>query len=547
MKGFACTLFVSAALCGWAQVGLLETTPHGFYPRAIQPLRWAKYVPGQPIVWHERQANQSQGLDAPSWLKAYDTINWNTALSASDPAGMAAKVYQANTPRSALWTYSNSGSTYFANLPYIVDDMVMPSTTARKFAERLRVAFIWNPEGEAASSGSWPSVASTKNCVMLIGTCSGVGGANGPAISGLITTPFYQIGSNLQQLSGYLVDFGPNPGFWFADFKSTDFLKAFQLPLPGPTSSTGGIVLALGKERNGAFVPLGAAQGDPANAAAEFWLMSNCAPGDPYQPGTNATDSDPKVWMDGFKRSATFGTEPNDVQLVTPDFGFDTVPAQAVSELSDLNFTSSTFFGGGRELHPAIGLAVDTTAALATIPVDFDGLDVGAIPTHMVLRVIAVDAGGTPLLDDQGAVLWAEQEVAVDITGATGRVTVINPHLKPNANAAEASHYIIQAFPYRALRATTVLWSAASGSATLPTLQFKLGDVDHDNAITVFDYGILSDSFDVTSADSSWLIPGPSGFAPVDADLDNDGVVSVFDYGYISVNFDQSGSNDLSS
>ncbi len=67
------------------------------------------------------------------------------------------------------------------------------------------------------------------------------------------------------------------------------------------------------------------------------------------------------------------------------------------------------------------------------------------------------------------------------------------------------------------------------------------GDIDGDNAVTVFDYGILSDYFDLTSDDPSWLEVGSNGFAPVDADVDGDGVVSVFDYGVISQNFDFSG------
>ncbi len=67
------------------------------------------------------------------------------------------------------------------------------------------------------------------------------------------------------------------------------------------------------------------------------------------------------------------------------------------------------------------------------------------------------------------------------------------------------------------------------------------GDVDGDNSVTVFDYGVLSDYFDKTNADSDWTTVGANGSAPADADLDGDGAVTVFDYGILSDDFDLSG------
>ncbi len=69
----------------------------------------------------------------------------------------------------------------------------------------------------------------------------------------------------------------------------------------------------------------------------------------------------------------------------------------------------------------------------------------------------------------------------------------------------------------------------------------KNGDIDHDNSITVFDYGVLSDYFDKDSSMADWLTVGQNGFAPVDADIDGDSAVTVFDYGVISNNFDLNG------
>lgn len=58
------------------------------------------------------------------------------------------------------------------------------------------------------------------------------------------------------------------------------------------------------------------------------------------------------------------------------------------------------------------------------------------------------------------------------------------------------------------------------------------GDVDGDNAVTVFDYNLLGEAFDTSAGD-----PGYSG----QADLDGDGAVTVFDYNILSTNFDQVG------
>ncbi|MBS1704992.1 MAG: hypothetical protein JST40_03900 [Armatimonadetes bacterium] len=76
-----------------------------------------------------------------------------------------------------------------------------------------------------------------------------------------------------------------------------------------------------------------------------------------------------------------------------------------------------------------------------------------------------------------------------------------------------------------------------SGQVTLgePTnINFSLvnGDIDGDNAITIFDYVALSDSFDAGLESENW---NPY------ADLDGDGVVSIFDYVILSQNFDQYG------
>ncbi|MBS1705896.1 MAG: hypothetical protein JST40_08480 [Armatimonadetes bacterium] len=67
------------------------------------------------------------------------------------------------------------------------------------------------------------------------------------------------------------------------------------------------------------------------------------------------------------------------------------------------------------------------------------------------------------------------------------------------------------------------------------------GDIDGDNAVTVFDYLILSDYFDKSMMDEDWDTVGANGFAPSDTDLDGDGTVTVFDYVILVNSFDQFG------
>lgn len=88
-----------------------------------------------------------------------------------------------------------------------------------------------------------------------------------------------------------------------------------------------------------------------------------------------------------------------------------------------------------------------------------------------------------------------------------------------------------------ALRLKGGHWLSQSVSVTLggPTsASWSLinGDVDGDNAVTVFDYDALSAAFDTESGDPAW---NPN------ADLDGDGTVTVFDYDVLSANFDQTG------
>ncbi|MBS1706309.1 MAG: hypothetical protein JST40_10570 [Armatimonadetes bacterium] len=110
------------------------------------------------------------------------------------------------------------------------------------------------------------------------------------------------------------------------------------------------------------------------------------------------------------------------------------------------------------------------------------------------------------------AVLDANGDYSVTIT-TPGDVTVL---VKP-------SHWL------RAIAGTASIDGVAK---VLPTVEPLNGDVDEDNAITIFDYLLLSSAFDTSEGQGSWV---------PNADLDGDGTVTVFDYLILSANFDQVG------
>ncbi len=82
------------------------------------------------------------------------------------------------------------------------------------------------------------------------------------------------------------------------------------------------------------------------------------------------------------------------------------------------------------------------------------------------------------------------------------------------------------------LRKLVGTFSLGTGTTNVGSFILLNGDCDGDNAVTVFDYSILSDAFDSNPGGSTW---DPR------ADLDGDNNVSVFDYSILSDNFDKSG------
>ncbi len=130
---------------------------------------------------------------------------------------------------------------------------------------------------------------------------------------------------------------------------------------------------------------------------------------------------------------------------------------------------------------------------------------------------------------DTAGNLIREQAAPLDLNGNYTAAAPYPPG--PYTVRAKAKFGLSQARSYNTM----------PGSATGVNFTLKNGDIDGDDVVSVFDYGVLSDYFDRSNAEFGWTTVGPNGFAPRDADLDSDGVVSVFDYGLLSNNFDKAG------
>jgi hypothetical protein len=77
-----------------------------------------------------------------------------------------------------------------------------------------------------------------------------------------------------------------------------------------------------------------------------------------------------------------------------------------------------------------------------------------------------------------------------------------------------------------------VLWATLANAQQPPTITLINGDIDGDNEVTLFDYGILVATFGLSEQDP--------GFNP-EADLDGDTEVTLFDFGILVNHFGEIG------
>lgn len=161
-----------------------------------------------------------------------------------------------------------------------------------------------------------------------------------------------------------------------------------------------------------------------------------------------------------------------------------------------------SFYNAGRgdlAALPESGLPIIGRAKLLDLPT--------AVPSPMVKARLY-----------QGTTLVAEWPYVP--TAPDGTFTVYAPAPGEYSLTVKAWHW---------LGKSTGPFQVGAGGASGPVVDLPNGDIDDDNAVTVFDYNVLSEAFD--TVDSDW------SFDPR-ADLDADGAITVFDYNILSNNFD---------
>lgn len=184
-----------------------------------------------------------------------------------------------------------------------------------------------------------------------------------------------------------------------------------------------------------------------------------------------------------------------------PDLEFD----YDLGDFSGHDLDVTLKMGGGGELEEGRGL--HGRIHLLDYGYAGDRLEVYFDPAYSI-RVEPIN-GDPPLEFTPDVDPFGDYNVEVDLSG-------------PAAVYAKAAHW---------LRSVLDVMPDFEGNARA---DFKLvnGDCDDDNAVTVFDYNVLSGAFDTVPGDVLW---DPR------ADLDGDDQVTVFDYNVLSSNFDKVG------
>ncbi len=363
------------------------------------------------------------------------------------------------------------------------NDMILPSSVLSRTAKFVQVGVQWNPNGSATASG-------VLTCIVKVYTGTNFNDdGNGPAF----TTPLGGVALKRINLSGGQVNLQFNGG-----------------SIPGGVAlpaGNGAVVTEIGTDDGqGNFTPLSGLQ----SASPLFGNM--VSPGEPRYPGTNPSASTDIEWDDD--------TNPFFPGVNTPDHIFQTFRNSDYAELYGYNTEGNENKG---ILQAATTLFVDDNSITIGGKITFLDLAVAGTGNRWATVEIRDTASGT-VLDTQTVAVKPD-----------GTYQIVDP--KPSTGGNYQLY--ISSRPWLRKRVA----ANSTGGVSLNNINATLmnGDIDGDNAVTVFDYSVLSDYFDRQNTDADWTTVGVDGFAPQDADLDRDGAVTVFDYSILSTNFDKNG------
>jgi len=257
-----------------------------------------------------------------------------------------------------------------------------------------------------------------------------------------------------------------------------------------------------------------------------------------------AVDATGAATVVGMTESSEFSTTPGAFDRTFGGSAQDAFVTRLSPSGSSLIY--STALGGARD-DAAGGVALDAAGAATVVgntnSTDFPttlgandrtygGGIYDAFVTKLALRVVLVNVAledftgpieklpvSLELLDARGTVV-EHSEVALE---ATGLAVTDTAQIGTFSLRVKVGHWL-------AMKTGSMTFNATA--TTFPSVLLVNGDVDGDNAVTVFDYDRLSSAYDSQIGEVNWN---------ADADLNGDGAVTVFDYDILNRNFDRTG------
>ncbi|MBS1706492.1 MAG: hypothetical protein JST40_11500 [Armatimonadetes bacterium] len=467
--------------------------------KQVQPIRVAhvnprtgKIMGGWKTLKYKEAAN-TIGRNAVTNTVAYDAMNSNPNGSTLNAAGFPTPDSYADfygtTPvaTGSLWWY---GLSYFD--PMWVNDMKLNAGTAGRTSRSYAVTAAWGPILDINQNSS------VQHCLLAVQTYNQV------------TTD--EAGPAAADIADYwLWDFGAlGSGLWGLSIDEDNFSVPGYTGCVLPENQTGGgvrVFFAWTGPNNDGVYQLSTNE-VTGTSPGGFYIMS---PTDTYIPGTNPSDTDRYSWDDDNPVDYIHQDLTNTATLTTP-----------YSESYDYTFSGVGFNGGTARLTDTNAFFVNNRRKFSGT-INFEGYT-GARPKNIVLDCDINDT--TAATTDTG-------------------VNVIAGSTNSKFEIYDISSTMNHAYKIRIKSdlylSKVVTVAAGTTDVNLGTITLTVGDCDLDNAITIFDYVVLSDAFDKTEADTDFYTNGPSGVPNSNADLDFDGAVTIFDYVLLSDNFDKVG------
>lgn len=524
------------ALAGSA-MAQVKLTPHPgpAKERVVYPIEAARIPIGadpmklnyNDLKWYKFKRQDAQP-EEDNWQIAWDNVAWDLAANAHGTT-----IYGSPVPNNTFFTVT--GPTRYYQAPWVADDMQLNPGTGGKLAERSRLRWLVSGTNTSTTLGGTIPTLLIMNSTLFSNTTN-------PALNALLGGPY---------MNGWVINFGTMAGgAYLTTLEEGGFGEVitgsgipFHVTMHLPQDNGGGISLTWATtDTDNNLVPANDALGQ----VQQWRWMENKSPNDPFNPGTNPSDSNENVWIDDSHPDMTTGN-----QVYGSDFSLDNLSSTSTAglpwtELYNMKLTT-------REWHPAWGMAIDTSTPNSGMLTTNDALSdtLANLFAGEYFDVVACDNNGNILMNG-GNPVFETQLVALQPDGS---YVIRNPqftYTDVDLGTVVVSKYIITHKMYLSLRQTSSVITinpadkviVVGGANSLLSDPMKFGDSDNDNAITLLDYDKFSLYYDKTNADTDWFTQDGDGVAPVDADYDFDGAVTLLDYDIFSNNFDSVGDND---